>query len=476
MSIRRRQLLQALGMGGLASLLGSTRTKAAPDQLPKRVVFFVTPHGHPPKSWVMPVPGGPTTTVAERDLTPLARDELSTTLQPLHPFRDRLLVLEGLADTVNLANLSDALRDGADNNNHSLAVAGLLTGNRVLQSPGVPCTGGARSIDQELALRFAAPGRFGSRIYGGDYVPNLTVAPFSFLGAGQAAPLVSSPQVAYNDLLGIYVPPPTGQTPDRAEILDSFRPSVLDTVGREYEFLSARLDAEGRERLSSHRALIRELENNLGAGPSALCDTTFDASGHKITQFSRLIRMAFACDLTRVITFQVPVPQPPEFGYPADATVHFYAHRSIPGGSSCGAQYDPFAEQAMIDLGAWYGAHFAFLLEQLDSVIEGSGTMLDNTLVVWLTELATPTHLHNDAFAVLAGGGNLGLRTGRYVRYPRDGASPMSNTPLLGPAMNRLHVSILNALDQPDTSFGLASVPAASGESISLTGRLDELF
>ena len=130
----------------------------------------------------------------------------------------------------------------------------------------------------------------------------------------------------------------------------------------------------------------------------------------------------------------------------------------------------------MIDLGAWYGAHFAFLLEQLDSVIEGSGTLLDNTLVVWLTELATPTHLHNDAFAVLAGGGNLGLRTGRYVRYPRDGASPMSNTPLLGPAMNRLHVSILNALDQPDTSFGLASVPAASGESISLTGRLDELF
>ncbi len=474
--LRRRQLLQALGMGGLASLLGSNRTKAAPDEVAKRVVFFVTPHGHPPKSWVMPVPDGSTTAVAERALAPLARDELSTVLQPLHPFRDRLLVLEGLSDTVNLANLSDALRDGLDNNNHSLAVAGLLTGNRVRQASGVPCTGGARSIDQELATRLTAPGRFGSRIYGADYVPNLTVAPFSFLAAGQVAPLVSSPQVAYNDLLGLYVPPPTGPIPDRTQRLSSFRPSVLDAVAREYELLAARLDANGRERLDAHRALVRDLETNLDVGSSRLCDTTFDASGHKITQFSRLIRMALACDLTRVITFVAPVPQPPEFGYPANTTVHFYAHRSIPGGSTCGAQYDPFAEQAMLDLGAWYGAHFAFLLEQLDSVVEGNGTLLDNTVVVWLTELATPTHLHNDAFAVLAGGGNLGLRTGRYVRYPRDGASPMSNTPPLGPAMNRLHVSILHALDQPDTSFGLTSVPAVAGGDISLTGRLDELF
>jgi hypothetical protein len=109
-------------------------------------------------------------------------------------------------------------------------------------------------------------------------------------------------------------------------------------------------------------------------------------------------------------------------------------------------------------------------------VLKPLASMLDNTLVVWLTELATPTHLHNDAFAVLAGGGNLGLQLGRYVRYPRDGESPMSNTPPLGPAMNRLHVSILHALDQPDTSFGLASVPAADGSDIALTGRLDELF
>jgi len=477
--MKRRQLLKALGMGGLASLVtlgGNRRSKAdltAPA--PTRVVFFVTAHGHTPTSWMMPVPGGSTTAFCERTLTPMLQDEFSPVLQPLHPFRDRLLVVEGLADTVNLANIADAQATGGDNNNHSIAVAGLLTANRVRQQSGVPCTGGARSIDQELAVRTAAPGRFGSRVYGSNYVPNLTVAPFSFLGPGQASPLVSDPQVAYQDLLGLYVPPTSGP-PDRAQILDSMRPSVLDTVGREYEFLASRLDSEGRQRLEAHRALVRDLELSLGAGASALCDTTFDSSGDTITQFMRLIKMAFACDLTRVITFVTPVPQCPEFGYPADATVHRYSHQSVPGGSSCGAMYDPIAEQAIVDLGVWYANHFAFLLQELDSVIEGSGTMLDNTIVVWLTELATGTHLHNDTFTVIAGGGNTGLKGGRYLRYPRTETNPLPNFPRLGPASNRLHVSVLNAMGQPDTSFGLTSVPDSAGGTISLEGPLTELF
>ncbi|MBA2541716.1 MAG: DUF1552 domain-containing protein, partial [Deltaproteobacteria bacterium] len=279
--------------GGLASLLGSSSrtSRAAETAPPTRVVFFVTAHGHTPNSWVMPVPGGSTTDVAERALTPLAVDEFSTLLQPLHPFRDRLLVVEGLANTINLVNLAEATASGNDNNNHSLAVAGLLTGDRVKQTPGAPCTGGARSIDQELAQRLIAPGRFGSRVYGYDYTPNLTVAPFSFLGSAQSSPIVASPQVAYDDLLGIYVPPPSTEPQTRAQLINSLRPSVLDSVAREYEFLAPRLDTAGRQRLDAHRQLVRELETSLGAGPSAVCDTSFDNTGHETSQFMRLIKM-----------------------------------------------------------------------------------------------------------------------------------------------------------------------------------------
>lgn len=457
--MNRRQLLQALGMGGLATLLRGSSRAAEPAAPPARVVFFVTAHGHTPSSWMMPNAG---------ELAPLTVDELSPLLAPLHPYRDRLLVLEGLANTVNLANLAEATATGGDINNHSLAVAGLLTANKVKQTPGSPCTGGARSIDQLLAQRFAAPGRFGSRVYGYDYTPNGIVAPFSFLGPAQPSPIVASPQVAYQDLLGYSAPPP-GETPTRAQKINALRPSVLDAVGREYEALAPRLDAAGRERLDSHRQLVRDLEINLGT--TRTCDTAFDASGHEVTQFMRLIRMAFACDLTRVVTFVAPVPQTTELGYPADATFHRYEHQSIVGGSTCGATYDPTAEAAIVDLGVWYANHFASLLAELDAVVEDNGTMLDNTIVVWLTELATGTHHHEDTFALVAGGKNLGLRTGRYLRFPRTLENPMPGFPMIGPATNRLFVSVLRALGQPDDSFGLSSAA-----SIPLTGALDELF
>jgi hypothetical protein len=108
------------------------------------------------------------------------------------------------------------------------------------------------------------------------------------------------------------------------------------------------------------------------------------------------------------------VPEPSEFGYPSEDSVHLtYAHASVAGKTSCGAQYSPRAERAMTDLGLWYARHFANLLAELDAVPEGDGTLLDHTLVVWLTALATPTHQHEDAFALVAGNTRGALATGR---------------------------------------------------------------
>src|SRR6185503_17328361 len=167
---------------GLA--LRHSRASANASQFPTRVVFFVQPHGQVPAAWNIPIPGLPAAAdrFAERPLGGLLAEDFSEVLRPLHPFRDRLLAIEGLAHTVALADIAEITRSGGDLNNHSVSVAGLLTGTRALQRPGQPCTGSSRSLDQELAVRTAAPGRFGSRVYGSDYVPNATVAPFSFLG------------------------------------------------------------------------------------------------------------------------------------------------------------------------------------------------------------------------------------------------------------------------------------------------------
>jgi hypothetical protein len=482
--IRRRQLLQALGLGGLASVFHrNSIARADGTSAPSRIVFYVQPHGHIPDAWNMDIPGVPTDQVAERSLLDLQPSDFSPTLQPLYGFRDRLLAIEGLSHTSALADIAAVAKAGTgDLNNHQIGVADVLTGSRALQRTGTYCTGGARSLDQELAARGSAPGRFDSRVYGFDYVPNSVVSPFSYLGPGEATPMVSDPSAAFSDLLGYLTPVAAPKT--RADLIQSMRPSVLDIVGQEYDLLAPQLGSDGRQKLEAHRALVRELELSLGAVTPAppKCDTTFASMpamgvnvGPSVRQFMSLIRLAFACDLTRIVTFSAPVPQCPELGYPADATFHGYAHQSILGNTACGQMFSPLAAQAMTDLDAWHAGHVAYLLQQLDAVPEGSGTLLDHTVVVWVTELATPTHQHWDVSTLLAGGCNGFFDTGRYVRYPRTLPNPLPNMALTGPPHNRLHVSLLQAMGQSDTSFGMTSAVADDGTTISFTGPLTEL-
>jgi len=470
--VNRRQLLQALGLGALsgAGIHGGAARADGVDP-PPRIVFFVQPHGHVTKNWTMPV-AAPADVYADRPLAGLAPADFSEVLRPLHPFRQKLLAIEGLSHTSVLADIAEVQKHGGDLNNHSISVAGLLTGARAMQRSGAPCTGGARSLDQEIAARTSGPGRFGSRVYGFDYVPNSTVAPFSFLGPGQAAPMVSDPATAFEDLLG-FAPRAVSDPMTRDDRIRLARTSVLDAAAREYDAMLPRLGADGRRRLEQHRDLVRELETGLLVQRS--CDGKVDRGGHAVSQLVRLVRLAFACDLTRVATVVAPVPQCPEIGYPAEGTVHGYAHQSIEGNTSCGETFNPTAERLMTDLGVWYANHLALLLAELDAVPEGSGTMLDHTVVVWLTELATPTHQHHDVCTVLAGGGHGYFDTGRYVRYPRTEASPLVGQPRTGPALNRLFVSLLQAMRQPDTSFGMHGALAADGSVLSFEGPLSEL-
>jgi Protein of unknown function (DUF1552) len=468
MNVDRRQLLKALGLSALsAPRFGAAQS---PQPAPKRIVFFVQPHGHVPSSWVIPIEGSDPQRFAERDLSAIDRTSLSPLLQPLHPFRKKLLAIAGLARTSVFEDLAHVRMVGGDKNNHNIGCSHVLTGSRAAQRAGFPCNGGAQSIDQLLAQRTGGAGRFASRVYGGDYVPNQALAPFSFVGPLQSTPLVKNPSDAYLDLTGV-----RQSDSDRASRIALARSSMLDAVGEEYRLLASKLSRADGEKLEAHRALVRDLEKSLAMQNGQRCSTPFDPTGAKTRQFMRLIRMAFACDLTRVITYAAPVPACSEFGYPENADVHgSYAHQSVPGAPSCGQMYNPNAERAMSDLSVWYSEHLAYLCAQLEAVPEGSGTMLDNTIIVWQTELATPTHTHSDCFTVLLGGTNF-FKTGRYVRYPAMHNNPLFDWPRLGPGHNKLFVSLLNAMGQPDSSFGTASAQAHTGEQISLAGPLLEL-
>jgi hypothetical protein len=80
----------------------------------------------------------------------------------------------------------------------------------------------------------------------------------------------------------------------------------------------------------------------------------------------------------------------------------------------------------------------------MDEIVEPDGnTLLDNSLVLWISEFGNGgAHSTEDLPVVLAGGAGGRLATGRHLE--RDSYTT-----------NDLYTSILNLFDVPDRSFGL---------------------
>jgi hypothetical protein len=106
---------------------------------------------------------------------------------------------------------------------------------------------------------------------------------------------------------------------------------------------------------------------------------------------------------------------------------------------------DADAVSKLTQINSWYAQQMAGLITRLKATPDANGgTLFDNTLVLWCNELGKGnTHSRQDAPYVLAGNAGGTLRTGRFVSYEGQGLPH-----------NNLLVSLLNAMDIPDTTFG----------------------
>ena len=83
--------------------------------------------------------------------------------------------------------------------------------------------------------------------------------------------------------------------------------------------------------------------------------------------------------------------------------------------------------------------NLAYFLHRLDGTPEGSGTMLDNTMVLLGTSNSR-THNNRNYPLVFAGGSGMGLKHGQYLTYNKGNEDqPMSN--LLFTMLNRMNVA-----------------------------------
>ena len=418
MRTHRRSFVRGLGAAAVALPFMRLLERGAKAQamFPKRIVFFATPNGTVMDSyWPSSCAFGPI-------------------LEPLAMYKDKMVVMRGL-------DMKSAYKTPVPKD-HLPDFSNLLTGIQPAGQDYGQMSMSGLSLDQAIANAIGDQTR--------ERVLNLGVATYEssypLLAKGPGAMFLpeSSPYKAYGRLFQDVTSMPSDIDRLRAE-----RRSVLDLVGQEVTALRCALGSDDRPRLDQHLETVRELERGLAFTAGAECNApmlgaeldvkanaNFPVVGQKQMD---VIVAALACDLTRVATLQ--------WSNGASQTHHTwvgvdFTHHGVSHGSE-GVTADENTRRGwLVKIETWYATQFKYLLDKLSAIPEGDGTMLDNTVCVWIHEQSNGgSHQRTDMPFVLAGscGGFFG--TGRCLD-------------LKGRPHNDLLVSLAHAMDVQLDKFG----------------------
>lgn len=416
--VRRRDLLRGLGVGLVAApfldLLARPRaTRAAGGASARRLVIFFSPNGTVPAHWT---PAG-----GETDFSFPA----GSILEPLTPIREHLTVIGGL----------DFF--GADN--HEGGMAAMLT-----DGGGAGHVSGGMSVDQYVAAELAAQTRFRSlelgvqtSAWGGGIQTRM-----SYSAPGAFVTPDDDPAHVFDRLFGDFVGGDSA-----AAKLKARRQRVVDLLVEEAGDLRRRLGAEERPKLDAHLEALAQVEKGLAGSlvgcavpdpPAALSPYDNAAFPDVGKQQMDLLVLALACDMTRVASLQWSHTVSPMVPSWLGISEGHHSLSHIDDSNAAGLAQFVAAER-------WFAEQFVYLVDKLAATPEadGSGSMLDNTLVVWAKEMGdSRAHVCKGVPFVLAGkaGGYL-TQTGRYLTYPGE-----SHAGLL--------VSICQAMGLQNDSFG----------------------
>jgi hypothetical protein len=203
------------------------------------------------------------------------------------------------------------------------------------------------------------------------------------------------------------------------------RQSALDLVLGELGDLRRQLGADDRRKVDRHTEALRDIELSLQdpSGLNPACGT-FDAGSsldpyhddnHEACGrlFFKIITMAFACDMTRVVNF----------AWAGNTNNRVYRNLTLSGQNGGSGHHtishysDPtsFSDIRLIKRHLWQLS--THLYEELKSMPEPDGSsMWDHTLIVHWDELAQgDTHAVRNLMAVITGGAEGYFRRGRYL-------------------------------------------------------------
>ncbi len=416
--LKRRQFLQGFGgAAALAPFIPLMEARGATSGYPRRLVIFYTNTGMTgryPGNWK---PAG-----GQTDFTFPAGSILET----LAPYKDKLIVLQG----VDMTSFKDSPQMGG----HPTGNLNMLTG-----IPGLAGTqfngggnesggwNGGASLDQALAQSVGKDTPFASLLLGvavkGSASPHTRM---SFSGPSMPVPPENSPYALFNRVFGGGITGSVGD-PKVLERLRAEQRSVLDVVNQDLNAVRGKLGAGGKQKLDAHLTALRAVETRLsqptpppGAGcqkPAPLGTPIDVMSENNIPlvgeMHMKLAAAALACGQTKIVTLQwgnAPTGHRMPWLTPQLSTSwHSLSHA---------ATTDLAAQNELDRAARWLAGQYRAFLDLLKAVPEGSGTMLDNTTVLWCTENArSNNHDWRNMPYVLAGGMGGAFRTGRYLSF-----------------------------------------------------------
>jgi hypothetical protein len=367
--------------------------------------------------------------------------QFSRVLAPLERFRNRVLVVTGLAD-----RQAEALGDGAGD--HSRASGSYLTGVHIKKSDSQVLND--ISMDQIAAKAFEDDTQLSSL--------ELTVDANSLVGSCDVGyscaysntlswltptlPLMSEndPRVVFERLFGSS----DSTDPKVREVRLQQDRSILDSITGRVRELQRKLGPADTNKVSDYleslRAVERQIQKAEEQRSRELPDVDRpvgipDSFEEHVELLYDLQVLAYQCDLTRVITFM--------YGREQSARTYPQIGVSDPHHQLSHHANDPEKLERCTKIQIHHVGLFTKYLEKLDSVHDGNGSLLDSAVILFGSGLSnSDRHTHGPLPTVVVGGGAGTIKGGRHLVYPEG--TPLTN----------LHVTLLDKVGVPVDRFG----------------------
>lgn len=432
----RRAMLKSLGIGaGFLPLLSTERSKAVAQTTgyPLRFIGITLTAGVCPPNFFPTGAAGPLPAT------------LPSTLQPLAPWASKVIVLRSASKQQSPIDLKVMVDIGSTYGGHwsfPALLTGAVTGNSTSAVAAAP------SIDQLFANQLATQGVNNALL-------NVGARPFktytSYRSAGTPNTQQTDPYKLFSALFAGTTMPVT-----QVNALLARRKSVLDYVGKQLTGFSNKLGTDDRLKVQAHFDSIQSLEKQLQAMPATTTTTCtapsitptglgFSNSNNtnyptQVQFMADLVAAAVICGKARAVTMDlIDNGGGNSLTFPwlniSSPDFHAIAHK----GSS------DYTHKAMID--QWfYDGCVGRVVSKLAAVQEGSGTVLDNTVILVSNDMSEGSFhdVHNIPYLIIGSGGGF-FKTGRMVTL----ATNVPNNHLLTSVLHALGMTSVTGVGDP---------------------------